>query len=150
MNGGKCVMSRYKYECKCPNNSTGALCNETAQYRLFKVNYFGKLNDLNSTENVKLSKLISFVEPGLNSSDLGSFYNNTKFEMFNLFKSYLYNPKEITNQNENINFYKTKIGVIKEEKQLDNLLSYLNHEHDHNYDEYLHSGDDYYSHEYFY
>ena len=151
MNGGKCVMTRYKYECRCPNNSTGVLCNETAQYRLFKVNYFNKINDLNSTENIKLSQLVSLVEPSLNGSDLGSFYNNTKFEMLNLFKNFISRPKKDNNGQENGEFYKTTIGLIKEEKQLDNLLTYLNHhdEHEHIYDEYSHSGD-YYSHEYYY
>jgi hypothetical protein len=50
LNGGKCIMNRFKYECKCPFNLTGLLCNETINYYLFKkksenLNFLSNYNE---------------------------------------------------------------------------------------------------------
>ena len=80
-NGGVCVLGKYKYECKCPRNSTGILCNETAQDSIEKLK-LGK-HASNSLENVSLRKLIDLAET---PQDLDK---SIKFDMFNLFDEYL-------------------------------------------------------------
>lgn len=63
LNGGRCVMKKYKYECECPKNVTGSLCNETIQYNMFKQKILENFKDLNSSDVIRLGELIKFVEP---------------------------------------------------------------------------------------
>ena len=83
MNGGVCILKKYKYECKCPKNSTGMLCNETVQDNLEKIRFNNQLNKINSIDKLLLHNLISMVTPDLNEKD------HIQFKMFQMFESFL-------------------------------------------------------------
>ncbi len=123
LNGGKCVMSHYKYECKCPLNLTGLLCNESINYFLYKKKSenFKFLNN-NYIDNL-ISKLISLVDtPKNNDTNIGNilemFKNSNLFtvKMLNLF----------TNLDKSKTPEYKKIQVLKE--KLDYLTKY-DHQH---------------------
>lgn len=92
LNGGQCVMTQFKYACKCPLNVTGFLCNETLD--LYLSQHLLNRNFSRSNETIKLSHLISLVEPlnknfFLNSSVLLSKYYSilNKFYLLESFKN---------------------------------------------------------------
>ncbi len=90
MNGGVCVMSKFRYECKCPHNSTGLLCELTVDmFRLNKPKYAY----MNLNETIELSKLVSLVEPihkyfSLNKTQLNKYYSLlNKFYLIDSFRN---------------------------------------------------------------
>jgi hypothetical protein len=93
LNGGKCVLSRYKYECTCPFNLTGILCNETINYYLLKKKS-ENFNFLNNNNDNLISSLIRLVEipkkDNLNIGNIFKMFNNSSlitFKMFDMLKN---------------------------------------------------------------
>jgi len=100
LNGGTCIMTKYKYECKCPKSSTGLLCNETVQDDMEKMRSNNRLESSNLLDKLILNKLIHFVPPNSHTED-----NLIKFKMFNMFESYL-NKRSKQSESPNISgFY---------------------------------------------
>jgi hypothetical protein len=83
LNGGTCIMTKYKYECKCPKSSTGLLCNETVQDDIEKMRSNNRFESYNLLDKLILNKLIHFVPPNPHENSL------IKFKMLNMFESYL-------------------------------------------------------------
>jgi hypothetical protein len=83
MNGGVCILTKYKYECKCPKNSTGMLCNETVLDNLEKIRFNNQLNKINSIDKLLMHNLINMVAPDLNEK------GHTQFKMFQMFERFL-------------------------------------------------------------
>jgi hypothetical protein len=123
LNGGKCIMTRYKYECKCPNNLTGIICNESIEYNVLKRKTNGSnlaLDNLKYTENVLLSELVNLVQP-LNFTE-----SNTITNLLNY-----------TNQLNSLQMYNfLKRNLTQVNRQLDELMSH--HEKLHHFNHIIH------------
>lgn len=111
LNGGKCVMSKYKYECKCPLNVTGLLCNETLEYSLFRQKIQEGFKEFNSSDYIQLKDLVKFVEPNSTSEEV-------QFEFLKLVKKYLNQKSENL-----IQTTKRPILSLLENEKLKKLLS---------------------------
>ncbi|CAF0986608.1 unnamed protein product [Brachionus calyciflorus] len=137
-NGGSCIMTKFKYECLCPRNVTGLLCNETIEYNLFKQKLSEKFQDMNSQDNLKLSDMIKFVETN-ESSQLLKFYNLTsgnnqfkKFELLDFIKNNLNNKSDVV---------VTRPNIIMSNDRIRNVLIKMNrpefYHYHHNYEPHL-------------
>lgn len=120
LNGGRCVMTKFKYECACPRNVTGFLCNETFEYNVFKQRLIQKFGDMNTSDSIILSELIKFVEPESDQLKLMKFYKISsaglkKFEILDFLKKHLQNfEKNSTNliENSDDSFKKKALDLI--------------------------------------
>jgi hypothetical protein len=134
-NGGVCVMTPFKYECQCPKNVTGSLCNETIEFNLFKHKMSEKSQDMTSKDSIALSELIKFVEPGSKTDDAFKFYNVTnaqikKLELLNFIKSNIRNETRPRVRQSDF-FNPEKINKILQNFDRQLFLHHLHEHHDH-------------------
>lgn len=135
LNGGRCVMTKFKYECACPRNVTGFLCNETFEYNVFKQKLNEKFYDMTSSDSILLSDLIKFVEPQVDEQKFIKYYNVTmsnlkKIELLKFIKS---NVKNLSlnpiKSNEYNTFFKKKLkNIFNRFMPLQSLYNYYPHE----------------------
>lgn len=97
LNGGICVKTPFKYECKCPMNTTGSFCNQTLEMLLNQQ--ILNPNRFKSNVSIQLSQLVSLVQPltseYLNKSHLNKYYSIlNKFFLLDSYQKYLMNKSD--------------------------------------------------------
>ena len=120
LNGGRCVMTKFKYECACPRNVTGFLCNETFEYNVFKQKLTEKFSDMTSSDSILLSDLIKFVEPEIDEQKFIKFYN---VSLSNLKKTELVKFIKSNVKNFNLNPIKSSQNSDTFKKKLKNIFN---------------------------
>ena len=95
-NGGMCVMTPYRYECKCPPQLTGALCNETVQNYAVRNAFDNSLANASSSLNARLSDFVNLVSAGERRGlpdvflrDANTTAELAKLSMFNMLSRYV-------------------------------------------------------------
>ena len=126
LNGGKCVISQYKYECKCLVNTTGILCNETVGSFLTIQKTIQNLKNPKSAESLLLGSLTDLIEPAkpnLDNPQFNKFYSlfnsSDNFTILNLVNNYMEsqyskeNNKISLNLNEFFEYFKPRLNKFK-------------------------------------